>query len=638
MFSTPNAYVPNCISYLNDGSLKNWTTKIDTSKEIIVKDTTSLQKKYVRFNDQEDVDIANKSFKDELPEINVYGKIDITVTDNEFAKGELKNEPIFSPYINERLYINEDTALEPYPTNMAVQYETSYTKTDDGFEIINTAATKPKLFWYNGLATTVKDSNTTLTYNLHNQPIEGESINTYTFTTYPVCTPYDITPSSDTYTLSTTNKSLYWNSNPPISGQIEVFNYEVDNGTWFANTLYGLYWKGYLDNIYSDEARIMECYINLDAVDIFNFKFNDEILIKDAYWRVLEINNYQVAQKASTKVIFVKVVDALNNCNNCDKVIGCDTSGIAPTNFYAGAYYLWCPEDDPSCTPTIDYAGGDISGLITSTACCECQGGQVAWLGFDATLGGNLYGCMGDSMSLPLAIQDQSSPVSILGQGSLKSLISSKIGGMKNPFKTGVANTKYGRNIIPSYGDDMVIKYNVKRKTVPQLQGESHKFMLTGYTEGNTRGYAYPEGTSGSNAMVMPTDVNIVIRTKGTSTVIGGTSATDTNGTTEAFAYHTGFSSGNGGITQLGTAGGDAEFGITGGRPVTCTLHIDISDGILRFGLDDSATDTKRIWALSVELDINRVHNMGFGFNENWALYQNGMHIEFQNGNTLIWN
>lgn len=45
----------------------------------------------------------------------------------------------------------------------------------------------------------------------------------------------------------------------------------------------------------------------------------------------------------------------------------------------------------------------------------------------------------------------------------------------------------------------MVIKYNSKRKSAPQLQGENHRIILTGFTEGNTRGFAFPEGSLNSN-------------------------------------------------------------------------------------------------------------------------------------------
>jgi len=90
----------------------------------------------------------------------------------------------------------------------------------------------------------------------------------------------------------------------------------------------------------------------------------------------------------------------------------------------------------------------------------------------------------------------------------------------------------------------------------------------------------------------------------------------------------------------MGTAGGVEEFSIReGANPTTCTMYIGIdSDGLLRFGLDDSQTDTKRTWNITAEIEINRIGNLSIGFDENWALFQNGQKIKFQNGDYLIWN
>lgn len=608
--------------YLADSSIKDWTKKLDLSKEVIVKDTTSLQKKSVHFTDLEDEDVANKSFKEKYPQINVYGHAKIEVTNNQFATGELKNDPIFSPYINQKVYVNEQQWLEPYSVNMVVQYEYSYNRNEDGDKIpVTSSETESKLFWYNGTATTVKDAaDNTLTYNMHHQPVVGQAINAFSFTTYPVCTPYDITPVSDSYTLGPTNKSLYWWANPPIT-QSDIFNYSAGNGTWSNNTLYGLYWKAYLDNIYSTDARIMECHLNLSEVDIFNFKFNDEIFIKETYYRILEITNYQVGQLASTKVKLLKVVDSLNNCADCNYVPGF----INGSNIWNDMYFLWCPEGTPNCTPTIP------SGLYTDPACCECQGGEVYTTGtYTACL---LAG------SLPLVVQDQVKLTSILGLGTLRSVVSDTLGGLNKPFIRGLDNNKYTRNILPSFGDDMMIKYKSKRKTIPQLQGESHKFVLTGNTDGNTRSYAYPEGSENSRPLKIPKNTNCIIKVKGISTVIGGTSATYPLGSTEGFAYHTAFKSTIAGVTQLGTTGGTPDFSLKeSGLISVCSLYIDMNNDVLRFGLDDSQTDTKRIWQLSVELDINEVPYFSSAYDENYALYQNADYILFENGKILIWN
>ena len=619
--------------YLAASSIKDWTKKLDLSKEVVVRDTTSLQKKSVKLTDLEDVDVVNKSFQEKYPNINVYGHATIEVTNNQFASGDLTNDPIFSPYINQRVYVSDEQSLESYPQNMVVQYEHSYERDDEGIKIpVTSAETKPKLFWYNGVATTVKDSaDTTITYNLHYQPVVGLSIIAVTFDTYPVCTPYDITPSSDAYTLGPTNKSLYWWNNPPIVDS-DVFNYNSSSGTWSSNTLYGLYWKEYLDNIYSTDARIMECYLNLSEVDIFNFKFNDEIFIKETYWRVLEISNYQVGQQASTKVKLLKVIDALNNCSDCNYVPGFDANG---SNLYNNFFYIWCPEGTPNCTPSVDPA--DPVGIFANPECCECQGGEPMYSATNYAAQG-LYPCT-LAGSLPLVVQDKINLTSILGEGTLRDVMSGTLGGLNKPLIRGIDNNKYSRPIFPSYGDDIVVKYKSKRKNIPQIQGESHRIVLTGYTVGNTRSYAYPEGSENSKPLIIPTDTNCVIRVKGTATVIKSTNATYVLGTTEAFAYHTGFKNTNDGVTQLGTAGGTYEFQLKeSGLAATCTLYIDISDNLLRFGLDDNQTDTQRIWALTVELEVNRIAHFSLGYDENWALYQDGQNILFENGNIMIWN
>ncbi len=616
--------------YLAQSTIKYWSDKLDTSKEILVKDTVSIQKKNVNFSDLEDVDMVNKWFKDNQPEINVYGKINSEVTSNDFATGELKNNPFFSPYINQRIYKNEDTELASEAKNFVVQYEYTY-KNIDGVNELSLENTKPKLFWYNGSATIVKRAGFTsnLDYWLHNQPVSGEVINAYNFTTYPVCTPYDITPVDSAYTLSPTNKSLYWNSNPPIIGENDIFNYLSYDGSWFANTLYGLYWQPYLNNIYSDNARIMECYLNLNEVDIYQFKFNDELFIKDTYWRILSIDNYQVNNQDSTKVTLLKIVDSLNNCNNCDYVPGF----VNGSNIASGVAYIWCPEGTPNCTP--DITAPNFTGVYVTQECCDCRNGEWFEVGNNTGLGI----CYENSGSLPLVLKNTTALRSFLQSGSTKGVLSGLMGGLNNPLIRGVDNNKFSQSLLPHYGDDIIIKYNRKDKATPQMQGESHRLVLSGYTIDNTKAYAYPQGAYNNNPLLIPTDTNIIIRVKGITTVIGGSNPTYPIGTTEGFAYFTGFKSGVGGVTQLGTIGGTSEFSLkeAGGTSV-CVLYIDIYEGVLRFGITDTATRTKRIWALTVELDINKIQNFSLGYDENWALYQNGDNIQLQNGNLLIWN
>ena len=625
--NSTNVIIEPYNDYLSGGELKYWTDKLDLSKEIVVRDTTSLQKQTVLLSDLEDNDLMNKSIREEQPDYNVYGKLDIRETNNEFATGEMKNTPLYSPYINQKVFANNNEDSPTGLTNMAVQYEYTYKKTESGYEDV-LETTKAKLFYYNGSPTLV---NGAIKYYLHQQAPTTGVITAHEFDTYPLCSPFELTPDSDGQSIIVAGtKSLYWNQNPPPCGDLAVFNY-LPNSLLLLNSLYYLYWYQYLISLYHPDARIMECHLNLNEVDIFKFKFNDEILIKDNYWRVLNISNYQVGAKASTKVTLIRINEVYDNtCFDCDYVIG----NIGTSNT-TGPFYNWCPEDDPDCTPSYT----NFVGMMTTEACCECQGGDFIDLSSWSTLGAGFGFCEANTGSLPVQLQNIYSIRSIFSNTQTKAIYSGKIGGLNKPLITGSYTNKYTTPILPYAGNDVVIKYNVSPKSTPQLDGESHRIVLTGDTNANTRGYAYVQGDSNKSKLTVPNNSNMIIRVKGISTVIGGTSATYILGTTEGFAYYTAFKNIAGAITQLSTAGGQQEFSIREGvLATTCTLYITTSGNELQFGLDDSQTDTKRIWTLTADIDVNRIYHMEYAYGENWALWQDGQNIEFQNLDLLIWN
>ena len=619
--------------YIGQGSIKYWTDKLDLDKEIIVRDTTSLQKKHINFTDLEDVDLYNKEFKEDFPIANVYGHYKRQEVYNQFAKGELKNEPIFSPYINSKVFDEYGGSTSTYLPNMTVQYEYSYDTDEYGGVTNELKPTKPKLFYYCGTPTTViGPSDATITYYMHSIVAVTNVVSTHSFTTYPVCTPWDITPSSNAYTLTSANRSLYWNGVPPLVGDLTVFNWDENSPSLTGNALYGRYWRNYLDGLYGENARLMECYLNLDAADIYNFKFNDEIFIKDAYWRIISINNYQVGERVSTKVTLLKVLDSLILQEDCRFVVG-ELAGGDNTFF---GYYVWCAGNDPDCTPTITPT--DFAGLYANPQCCVNVGGEVQW-GETSEAANNRYMCQADAGSRPLRIQDLVNSKNILGTPGTKNIISGKKGGLNQALVKGNDTTKYSKKIIPSFGDDIVIKYNVADTDSPQVWGENHRIIITGYTQGTTTGYAYPRGDQSQSKILLPPNSNCRVTVNSISTVVGGTSSTHVLGSTETVEYTTAYRNVNGVTNQIGTTGGNfIRRLVEGVTPVATTLYLDVSDGEIRFGLKDSQADTKRTWTLKVDLDIQLIPNIYTPIDANWALYQNSGNIGLQNNNNLLWN
>lgn len=623
--------------YLALGSVKQWTEKLDTSKEIIVRDTTTLQKAEIRLTDLEDVDLANIRIKQEVPTLNVYGHYDEFTTNNNFAQGVLSNKAICSPYINGKIYYDEDDSWPTWFKNLPVHYEFTY-KVNDGVVENPCEPTKPKLYFYRGVpATALNYAGDTATYYMHNQNVADSEIEAFSFTTFPICTPYEIEGTGNTNTLGVNTRSLYFDAKPPLVGDLTVFNYNQVEGTWFNNALYGLYWRGYLNTIYNKDARIMECYLNLDEVDIATFDFNDEIFIKDTYWRILKIENYQVGVKATTKVTLLKIIDTGIPCFGCEYVNANDASG---SNLFADAIYWWCPKDDPSCNPALGDIGTigieALRDIVANPECCVCEGGTpltgLTWFADE-----NLYPCLADTGSWPIDWINRVAPRSIYSSGETKTIFTRTMG--SSGLTIGSDMSKYSRSLISPTKDDIVIKYNNTAYNTPKIHGEMHRFVLTGNTDGNTTGYAYSQGNFLENKISIPYNCNATIRILAVTTVVGGSSSTSPVGTTESFAYYTGFINYLGTVSQLGTAGGVREYELTqSGKTATCTLNVTVSHGVIQFGLNDTDADTKRTWALSVEMSLQNISNLSIPFGISYALFQNGDNILFENSHRLEWN
>lgn len=615
--------------YIGSGETKFWTDKLDTEKEIIISDTTSLQKRTINLTDLEDEDLMNKVIKEEMPELSVLGKLHLDEVLNEFANGELKNDSLFSPFINTMVGKTSNNINSTDLKNMAVHFEIGYETDSDGVSVPKLSKTNPKLFYYCGTPTSVTtnvdpSSPTTTSYYFHRFTLTDETPIALEFTKYPVCTAWDIVPNatSHQYTLTSSNKSLFWNFAPPTAPSLTVFNYVPASVNWTSKTLYFNYWKQYLDNLYSEDARVLECYLNLDATDIFDFSFSDEIFLRNSYWRIIKIQNYQIGSQASTKVTLLKVLDTITYTG--DYVL----TDVLGSSLVFGFYFNFCPNDGTACgngTPFVDeescyaYGGTPDTSIVTYAP---------------------LYPCLANTGSLPLVAKSYNSAVNFFSQSGYKSLTHNKFTGKNKILVTGTNNTKTSKPILPQLGNDIVIKHASNNASKPQISGEIHRIALSGYTEGTTKGYAYVQGDSSLERLQIPFNSNMMIRVNAIVSVVGGTNATYVLGTTESVSYYTAFKNVGGTITQVGAIRGVQEFAITeSGIASSCTLEISHDNGQLEFALVDSQINTFRAWSLSVELNVQELPNIvGGGYDVSYALWQNAGFLYFQNDDNLIWN
>ena len=81
-----------------------------------------------------------------------------------------------------------------------------------------------------------------------------------------------------------------------------------------VNTLYYKYWMPWVNELYSSDARIVTAYFRLTASEIATFKFSDKIFIKDTYFRILSLSNYDPTTENIVQVRLVKILGAIRDC------------------------------------------------------------------------------------------------------------------------------------------------------------------------------------------------------------------------------------------------------------------------------------------------------------------------------------
>jgi len=250
--------------YLEQGNVKDWSNKLDISKDITLTSTADYQSKENTWTYKSMSDYYNQLYNAQGGR--VYGRLLLIDPENDFATKEQKIEIMFgaTPLNNIK---GSDYPIPKFQSangQFAAPGARILYKTDD-----------------------------TMTFKIFNDTLNG-------------------------YVLHTVDLfSHYTTTIPTISDEDLNFGQEiplhyVDSTPY--KTLYQRYWNDYISDIYAPDARIIEAFFALEFADIYQFKFNDKIYIKDSYYRILEINDYVVGMQDSVKVKLIKMVSAVPDC------------------------------------------------------------------------------------------------------------------------------------------------------------------------------------------------------------------------------------------------------------------------------------------------------------------------------------
>jgi hypothetical protein len=266
---TNHFYIEPFADYFATGTVKDWSNKIDISKDITVSTTAELQKRKYIFTHSTSTDISNSTA---VQEGEVYGARIVNDPENDFAAGELKIESPFAPFIT---WTIEDTDY-----SIARLYNEGAAPTDR--EIPDP---KPMLAYWS-----------------------GKLVNEFYMD--------DDAGDAKTWELPGFSEFSEWNAD--VDDESLHFGHPRPRREILATPLNGLYYKYWLpwaSELYSSDARILRAFFYLDSVDLSTFEWNDKIFLKNTYWRVLEINNYDPTTPGAVEVKLLKVLGRPSDCD-----------------------------------------------------------------------------------------------------------------------------------------------------------------------------------------------------------------------------------------------------------------------------------------------------------------------------------
>tara|TARA_Y100001973_G_C5208162_1_gene343208 strand:- start:2693 stop:6100 length:3408 start_codon:yes stop_codon:yes gene_type:complete len=580
--------------FIDAGSIQYWTDKLDISKEVVIKSTNELQSKTLKFSDLLDKDILNERYN-KLYDV-VYGQYE-KLQLSDFAKKDFKNFSVFSPFIAQGI---------PYWTNGGINgaipsadVALAYLFKAEVGQQATATDLKPKMFYYSGTPINVQGSNpnTSNNYSFHiysngyltNNDAHPSDDNNGSANKFPLCLQYNLDNLSTGVTSTT--KVLNWTYYGNNFNTGFTFNFFGD--VYTDHGFYHDYWAQYINEIYSDEARIMECYLNLTPEDIRTFSgngFQNTYFIKNTLWRIISISNYAVGKNQSTKVVLLKVLQKLSN--DCGNIPSISQTG----------QITW-----------VD-AGTGASVASVTNVCCEEQNENWTFVQTNATTGvGDCYAIGGDS-----------------GDTSLVDLVS-----QEGEIIIGTDETFTGDSNGDTSGMNMAMMPTIQNNFGIQTskgQGKSLTYFCECTTYDNSTAVKISFKGYDSNILVFPFFTMNYITVKLYGTVMSGDNTRDVG----YFEYDTIITKRGDTNDYVGSSGGtflkqnkDTSFSAP-------TVNITNFDGHNWSPTITGGADENIFWVAEVKITSTPINIPTLSTRA--AIYQNADDILTQDLNYLLWN
>ena len=262
--------------YVGTGERRDWTKKLDGTKDIQIQPIFYTQSEKITFTDQEGEDRINQNFQNKFNEPYGTRKLD---SRNELLDGERVFETLFTPTPPDPIF---GTTLN----DMVIPKFTTV-DTSKGYLTFDPVQIEPRILFYNGMV----PAGLTWYYR-------DDTNTSIDMTTYPLVSPYSEYPTtSDTLNLN-------WRIENPVfaPGINTTTAFDLING----RDVYLKYWEEYILSLYDTESRLLIASFILDDEDL-DVQFNDVIFVRDSWWRPIEIQNATLGKRVPVRVKLLKL-------------------------------------------------------------------------------------------------------------------------------------------------------------------------------------------------------------------------------------------------------------------------------------------------------------------------------------------
>lgn len=283
---TNTLIVEPMIDFIGTGDVLDWSDKVDRSQPIQISPTTTIINGSLYYGIEKDTDNGNdmffrntnETFGTEFVDLNTDYKENITAFSSVFGSSV------------DYCLINQQNAYATLPIYYVLE-----TQENEGavlqkflpFRTLPRPLFRGATLTGGDISTIPQGTGATITekWFLETNEIDAFAVNNR-FITYP-------------YGVS--GFSHYTNFN--------LTHFYDPREIQFPQTedMYDVYYSDYINDLTSEESRILDCYIYLLPDEIKNIKFNEKIYIDGNYYRINNITNYQLTNSQPVAVQLVKL-------------------------------------------------------------------------------------------------------------------------------------------------------------------------------------------------------------------------------------------------------------------------------------------------------------------------------------------